>query len=83
MKPDKEVPRELNLVGRRVDEAIELADKFLDDAFLSEHREVRLIHGHGTGRLKSALREWLTGHAHVAKQKSDNRDGATIVELKD
>lgn len=79
----KEVPSELNLIGCTVEEALERADKFLDDAFLSEHREVRLIHGHGTGRLKSALREWLTGHAQVANQKSENRGGVTVVELKD
>lgn len=79
----KDVPNELNLIGCTVEEALERADKFLDDAFLSEHREVRLIHGHGTGRLKSALREWLTGHAQVANQKSENRGGVTVVELKD
>lgn len=79
----KEVPTELNLIGCTVEEALERADKFLDDAFLSEHREVRLIHGHGSGRLKSALREWLTGHAQVANQKSENRGGVTVVELKD
>ena len=79
----KEVPKELNLIGCTVEEALERADKFLDDAFLSAHREVRLIHGHGTGRLKSALREWLTGHAQVANQKSENRGGVTVVELKD
>lgn len=79
----KDAPSELNLIGCTVEEALERADKFLDDAFLSEHREVRLIHGHGTGRLKSALREWLTGHAHVANQKSESRGGVTVVELKD
>ena len=79
----KDVPSELNLIGCTVEEALERTDKFLDDAFLSEHREVRLIHGHGTGRLKSALREWLTGHAQVANQKSENRGGVTVVELKD
>ena len=79
----KDVPSELNLIGCTVEEALEQADKFLDDAFLSEHREVRLIHGHGTGRLKSALREWLSEHAQVANQKSENRGGVTVVELKD
>ena len=79
----KDVPSELNLIGCTVEQALEQADKFLDDAFLSEHREVRLIHGHGTGRLKSALREWLSGHAQVANQKSENRGGVTVVELKD
>jgi DNA mismatch repair protein MutS2 len=79
----KDVPNELNLIGCTVEEALERADKFLDDAFLSEHREVRLIHGHGTGRLKAALREWLTSHAHVANQKSESHGGITVVELKD
>ena len=71
------------MIGCTVEDALDRADKFLDDAFLSEHREVRLIHGHGTGRLKRALREWLTGHPQVANQKSENRGGVTVVELKD
>jgi DNA mismatch repair protein MutS2 len=79
----KKTPSELNLIGCTVEDALDRADKFLDDAFLSEHREVRLIHGHGTGRLKSALREWLTGHPQVANQKSENRGGVTVVELKE
>jgi len=78
----KKTPSELNLIGCTVEDALDRADKFLDDAFLSEHREVRLIHGHGTGRLKRALREWLTGHPQVATQKSENRGGVTVVELK-
>ena len=83
LKKVQDVPCELNLIGCTVEDALDRADKFLDDAFLSEHREVRLIHGHGTGRLKSALREWLTGHPQVANQKSENRGGVTIVELKE
>jgi len=79
----KTSPSELNVIGCTVEEALDLADKFLDDACLSDHREVRLIHGHGTGRLKSAIREWLTSHPHVAKQKSENQGGVTLVELKD
>ena len=83
LKEAPNVPSELNLIGCTVEDALDRADKFLDDAFLSEHREVRLIHGHGTGRLKRALREWLTGHPQVANQKSENRGGVTVVELKD
>ena len=84
IRPDsKLVPRELNLVGCTVEQAIEKADKFLDDATLSEHREVRLIHGHGTGRLRKALREWLSGHPLVSKLATENRDGVTVVELND
>lgn len=79
----KEMPEELNLIGCTVEEALSQADKFLDDALLSEYRQVRLIHGHGTGRLKSALREWLSGHPKVEKLESEGRGGVTVVELKD
>jgi DNA mismatch repair protein MutS2 len=79
----KTMPEELNLIGCTVEEALSQADKFLDDALLSELRQVRLIHGHGTGRLKSALREWLSAHPAVAKLESDSRGGVTVVELKD
>jgi len=79
----KDIPEELNLIGCTVDEALSQADKFLDDALLSEYRHVRLIHGHGTGRLKSALREWLSSHPRVEKLESDSRGGVTVVELKE
>jgi DNA mismatch repair protein MutS2 len=79
----KQTPEELNLIGCTVDEALSQADKFLDDALLSEYRHVRLIHGHGTGRLKNALREWLSAHPRVEKLESDSRGGVTVVELKD
>jgi DNA mismatch repair protein MutS2 len=84
LRPEsKPVPSELNLIGCTVEQAIEKADKFLDDAALSEHREVRLIHGHGTGKLRRALREWLSGHPLVSKLGAENRDGVTVVELGD
>ena len=72
---------ELNLVGRRVDEAMDLLDKFLDRAFLSKLAEVRIIHGHGTGRLKKAVLEMLRQHYHV--ERSQLEGGATIAFLKD
>jgi DNA mismatch repair protein MutS2 len=83
LPPGKQTPEELNLIGCTVDEALSQADKFLDDALLSEYRSVRLIHGHGTGRLKNALRQWLSGHPAVARLESDSRGGVTVVELKD
>ena len=66
-----------------MEDALSQADKFLDDALLSEYRQVRLIHGHGTGRLKNALRESLSTHPGVARVESDSRGGVTVVELKD
>jgi len=77
---------ELNLIGKTTDEAVDLADKFLDEAFLDGQTEVRIIHGHGTGALRKAIAGFLTGHAHVARFKAAKQDqggsGATLVELK-
>jgi DNA mismatch repair protein MutS2 len=77
---------ELNLIGKTTDEAVELVDKFLDEAFLNGLREVRIIHGHGTGALRKAIAELLAEHLHVARFAPAAQDkggsGATIVELR-
>jgi DNA mismatch repair protein MutS2 len=78
----KRAPEELNVIGCTVDEAISQADKFLDDAFLSEHRQVRLIHGLGRGRLKKAIGQWLSTHPHVANHQPEGSGAVTVVELK-
>ena len=76
---------ELNLIGKTTDEAVDLADKFLDEAFLNGLSEVRIIHGHGTGALRKAVAEFLRDHPHVARFTSASPDkggsGATVVEL--
>jgi DNA mismatch repair protein MutS2 len=77
---------ELKLIGKQTDEAVDLVDKFLDEAFLNGLTELRIIHGHGTGALRRAVADLLTGHPHVARFKPASQDkggtGATIVELK-
>jgi DNA mismatch repair protein MutS2 len=77
---------ELNLIGKTTDEAADLVDKFLDEAFLNGQREVRIIHGHGTGALRKAVAELLSGHPHVARYtaapQGQGGSGATIAELK-
>jgi DNA mismatch repair protein MutS2 len=77
---------ELNLIGRTTDEAVDAADKFLDEAFLSGHARVRIIHGHGTGALRRAIADFLRSHAHVetfaAAPPDQGGAGATVVELK-
>jgi DNA mismatch repair protein MutS2 len=77
---------ELKLIGKQTDEAVDLVDKFLDEAFLNGLSELRIIHGHGTGALRRAVADLLTGHPHVARFKPAGQDqggaGATIVELK-
>jgi DNA mismatch repair protein MutS2 len=78
---------ELNLIGARVEEALDRLDKFLDDAYLEGHAQVRVVHGHGTGRLREAVRKMLAGHPHVASlaaaDETQGGDGATEVTLRD
>jgi len=77
---------ELNLIGKKADEAVELTDKFLDQAFLNGLSEARIIHGHGTGALRRAIAELLEGHPHVARfspaPQEQGGAGATVVELR-
>jgi DNA mismatch repair protein MutS2 len=79
-------PAEINLVGLTVDEALPRVDKFLDEAAVAERTEVRVIHGFGRGKLRSAVAGFLEGHPHVAAYRlGEGREGgagATIVELK-
>ncbi len=79
------ISAELNLIGKKTDEAVELADKFLDEAFLNGLSEIRIIHGHGTGALRKAISELLSDHPHVSRFAPAPQDqgggGATVVEL--
>jgi DNA mismatch repair protein MutS2 len=79
------VPSEINLVGLTVDEALPRVDKLLDDAALSDRKELRVIHGFGAGRLRKAVAQFLDGHPHVASFRlgAEGRGGVTVVELKE
>jgi len=85
--PAKSVPAEVNLIGMTVEEAKERVDKILDDAALSDRREIRLVHGFGAGKLRKAVAQMLEGHPLVASWRlggpSEGGGGATVVELKD
>lgn len=78
---------EIHLIGRKVDEAIELTDKFLDDAFLAEVSQVRIVHGMGTGALRQAISDLLSKHPHVSRfeaaPSSEGGRGVTVVTLRD
>ncbi len=77
---------EVNVIGQRLEEAIDSVEKALDQALLSGAARLRVVHGHGTGRLRQGLREHLRGHAAVAGLRpADPREGgngATILELR-
>jgi DNA mismatch repair protein MutS2 len=80
-------PAEINVVGLTVDEALPRVDKMLDEAVLAERHEVRVIHGYGQGRLRTAVAGLLSGHPHVAAFRAggerDGGGGVTVVELKE
>ena len=77
---------ELNLIGRRREEAVSLAEKYLDDAALAGLKEVRLIHGKGAGILRKGIEEMLRHHPmveafHLASFHEGGA-GATIVKIR-
>jgi DNA mismatch repair protein MutS2 len=78
--------RQLNLIGKRAEEAIQELDKFLDDAVLAGLLEVRIVHGHGMGVLRKAVHEFLGSHPHVesfeAAHQAEGGAGATIAKLR-
>jgi DNA mismatch repair protein MutS2 len=76
---------EINLVGMTVDEALPQVDKLLDEAAMGDRKELRVIHGFGSGRLRSAVAKMLEGHPHVAAVRvgAEGRGGVTVVELKE
>ena len=83
--PVRAVASSLDVRGARVDEATELLDRYLNDAALAGAPKVTVIHGHGSGALRDALRAQLRQHP-LAKswrpgEKGEGGDGATIVEL--
>jgi DNA mismatch repair protein MutS2 len=73
--------------GARVDEALAEVDRFLDDSLLASREVVFVIHGHGTGALKAAIRDHLDGHAAVSRwragQDKEGGDGVTVAWLEE
>jgi DNA mismatch repair protein MutS2 len=80
------VPLEINLIGLTVDEALNEVDHYLDDCIRARMPFARLIHGHGTGALRSAIHSLLKGHHFVESyrlgQQSEGGVGATVVYFK-
>jgi len=81
----REVPATINLIGLRVEEALSVLDKFIDQAFLSGKPRLTVIHGLGTGRLMRAVRKHLSTHAQVARVRAgkafEGGEAVTVVEL--
>jgi DNA mismatch repair protein MutS2 len=76
---------ELDLRGRRADEALDELDRYLDAAYLSGLPFVRIIHGKGTGRLREAVRQALHQHPQVktfeAGGENEGGEGVTVAKM--
>ena len=76
----------LDLRGRMADEALDATVAALDRAALAGAPLLRIIHGHGTGRLKAVIRDYLKSSPYVlafrAGERAEGGDGVTVVELK-
>ena len=83
---DRNVPSEINVIGRTVDDATREVEKFVDRAFLAGLPRVRVVHGSGMGILRKALRQYLQKHPHVESvsepPQNEGGAGATVVELR-
>ena len=77
---------EINLIGKRVSEALPLLDKYLDECLVHNVMSCRVIHGHGTGQLRTAVHQLLRTHKHVKSfelaSMAEGGAGATLVQLK-
>ena len=80
------VSTEINLLGKTVDEAIAALDKYLDDAYLAHLPSVRIVHGKGTGALRSAVQAHLKRCKYVKSYRlgelGEGDAGVTIAEFK-
>jgi len=82
----KNIKSEINVIGLNVEEAIFVVDKFLDDCSLAKLQNVRIVHGKGTGKLRTGIHSFLKNNAHVKSFRlgtyGEGEMGVTVVELK-
>lgn len=76
---------ELDLRGERVEAGLERLERYLNDAYMAKLPWARIIHGYGTGAMRSAVRDVLRSHPLVANMRSgegnEGGDGVTVVKL--
>ena len=86
MTKSANVKTEINLLGKTVDEAITALDKYLDDAYMAHIPSVRIVHGKGTGALRSAVQSHLKSLSYVASYRlgefGEGDSGVTIATFK-
>ena len=86
MNKSMSVSGEINLLGRTVDEALSELEKYLDDAYIAHKPSVRVVHGKGTGALRTAVHNYLRKQKIVADYRlgeyGEGDAGVTIVTFK-
>ena len=86
LPPPVESPgMELDIRGRRVEEALEILDRYVDAAYTVGLPFGRIIHGKGTGRLRQAVRQYLNHHSLVSKvtpgHSNEGGAGVTVIHM--
>ena len=87
MQKAMDITPQISLLGQRADEAVQNVERYLDDAYAAGLTRVRVVHGKGTGALRRAVHQLLTGHPlameFATADAEEGGAGATIVVLKD
>lgn len=85
-RADADVKTEIDMRGETVDEALSELGLFIDRCVLNNIEEIRIIHGKGTGALRSAVTDYLKTHTNVSEYRlgryGEGENGVTIAKLK-
>lgn len=85
-RADADVKTEIDMRGETVDEALSELGLFIDRCVLNNIEEIRIIHGKGTGALRSAVTDYLKTHPNVSEYRlgryGEGENGVTIAKLK-
>lgn len=85
-KSGQNIGSEIDIRGRNIEEAILELDKYIDNAYIVGLKEIRIIHGKGTGVLREGIKKYLRKHKNISKQRlgefSEGGDGVTVATLK-
>ncbi len=86
LKPKPAPTLEINVIGLTVHEALPEVEAFIDSAVISNLQEVRIVHGVGTGKLRSGIHDFLRTHRNVEEYRlgkyGEGETGVTIVKIK-
>jgi DNA mismatch repair protein MutS2 len=87
MAPRDAATSEINVIGSNSEEAVGRVERFLDEAAVGELKNLRIIHGYGTGQLRRSIAEFLRVHPFVSSfgpaPDHQGGGGVTLVELKE